>query len=247
MVTDKEYAKIYIRAVLGEGYVIPTLHVLRHRDEITEFSPKRTPCVLKPTNGSGQLMICRNADIDLDRGRLRKWFDLNYYEQKREPQYRHLIPKIIVEDFFAPNGESPPDDYKLWCVRGSPKMIQVDSGRLTGHTRNLYDTNWNRFPASLKYPARDADDPKPRLLAEMLTVARLLSAPFPFVRVDLYASETALRVGELTFTPGAAAELLQPNEFEHILGHHCFSTHGSSSKSTLHPISLQAARKSGDA
>ena len=48
------------------------------------------------------------------------------------------------------------------------------------------------------------------LLKEILEVATRLSAPFPFVRIDLYANDTKVIVGELTFCPRGLNELLLP-------------------------------------
>ena len=42
---------------------------------------------------------------------------------------------------------------------------------------------------------------RPWHLEEMLEVARRLSGPFEFVRVDLYDTPKGVRFGELTFTP----------------------------------------------
>ena len=44
----------------------------------------------------------------------------------------------------------------------------------------------------------------------MLEVATRLASRFSFVRVDLYAISTDVRVGELTFCPGGANEVLLP-------------------------------------
>ncbi|MYH36169.1 MAG: hypothetical protein F4160_05145 [Rhodospirillaceae bacterium] len=94
----------------------------------------------------------------------------------------------------------------------------MDLDRNSGHKRNLYDIFWNRIHATLLYPAKQEDDPKPVLFDEMVTVAQKLSAAFRFVRVDLYATNTEIRVGELTFVPGAAGEPLNPPEAEYTLG-----------------------------
>ena len=218
LVTDKEYAKLYISSVVGSEYTIETYRILRTPEEAETFVPDRFPCVVKPTHSSGQTTICADASASLDRDELRNWFAIRYYRRSREHNYRHLIPKIIVEEFFSEDGRTAPDDYKIFCFRGIPKFVQVDSGRFTGHTRNLYDTSWVRIPATLLYPGRERDDPKPALLDDMLALAGRLSAPFPLVRVDLYATEREIRVGELTFVPGSAGEPLNPPEAEFILG-----------------------------
>ena len=217
-VTDKEYAKLYFSSVLGSEYTIDTYRILRSVEELENYAPDRFPCVVKPTHSSGQAAICTDPSVSLDRDRLRQWFFIDHYLRSREQNYRHLVPKIIVEEFFSEDGRTVPDDYKIFCFRGVPKFVQVDSDRFSGHTRNLYDTSWNRIPASLHYPNRKEDHPKPAMLADLLHAARKLSAAFDFVRVDLYATPSEIRVGELTFVPGNVLERLEPLEAEFTLG-----------------------------
>ena len=218
--TDKEYAKQYISSVVGSNFTTETYCILRNKEELKTYVPDRFPCILKPTHSSGQQMICADRSGSLDREKLGRWFSINYYSRSREQNYRHLIPKIIVEEFFSKDGRTVPDDYKVFCFRGVPKFIQVDSGRFSQHTRNLYDTSWIRLPVTFVYPNSMKDDPKPALLGKMLHVARELSAPFPFVRVDMYSTESELRVGELTFFPKSATGSLRPAEAEFTLGKH---------------------------
>ncbi len=216
--TDKEYAKQYISSVVGNNYTTETYRILHNREELKAYIPDRFPCIFKPTHSSGQAVICADDSVSLDREELGTWFSIDYYSRSREQNYRHLVPKIIVEEFFSKDGRTVPDDYKVFCFRGVPKLIQVDSGRFSQHTRNLYDTSWVRLPVTYVYPNRTKDDPKPALLGEMLHVAQQLSAPFPFVRVDMYSTESELRVGELTFFPETASGLLSPVEAEFTLG-----------------------------
>lgn len=217
-VTDKEYAKLYIAATVGREYVIETYRMLRGKDELNGLRLERFPCILKPTHSSGQVLVCLDDSTPWDRVGLMKWFDFDLYKSKREPNYRSLVPKIIVEEFFSEDGRTIPDDYKVFCIRGVPKFVQVDGDRHSGHTRNLYDLSWKRIPAAYVYPNRERDDPKPALLDEMLNAARKLSAAFPFVRVDFYATESEIRVGELTFFPEGASGKLEPEEAEYTLG-----------------------------
>ena len=216
--TDKEYAKSYISATVGEKYVIETYRVLRSKEEFKKYSPDRFPCIIKPTHSSGQAVIFSDASTPLNREEMERWFDIDYYRSKREQNYRFLSPKIIVEELFSEDGRTVPNDYKIFCFRGDPKFIQIDLDRYSGHKRNLYDIFWNRIHATLLYPSKQEDDPKPELLDEMLSVARKLSASFEFVRIDLYATATKIKVGELTFVPGAAGEPLNPPEAEYSLG-----------------------------
>lgn len=93
-------------------------------------------------------------------------------------------------------------------------MIQVDTDRFTSQSQSFYDTEWNRIPVVALYPGKGEDEPKPMLLDRMLELARKLSAPFPFVRVDMYATEAGVRIGELTFIPWSGLLPLQPAEAE---------------------------------
>ena len=147
-VTDKEYAKQYITSKVSEKYIIETYHILRNRQQLVNFSPNRVPCVLKPTHSSGQTMICTDSITLFDREIMAKWFDINYYYVSREPNYRYLTPKIIVEEFISDDGQASPNDYKIFCFNGVPKFIQVDRDRFSRHTRNLYDISWVRIPAT---------------------------------------------------------------------------------------------------
>ena len=208
--TDKEFAKLYIESAVGPDYLPETYQVLRTADDIEAFVPDRVPCVVKPTHLSGSVLFHTDPDETVDRDLLRAWLNKGYYRGSREANYRYLRPKIIVEEFLSEDGLSVPKDYKLFCFHGVPKMIQVDSGRAYRHTRALYDTKWRRLPATWHYPESPEDDVRPEPLEEMLETAARLSSGFSFVRVDLYAILTDVRVGELTFCPGGADEVMLP-------------------------------------
>ncbi len=207
-VTDKEFVKLYVESTVGPGYAPKAYKVLRSAHDIREFVPDHIPCVLKPTHLSGPVLFHTDPDEALNRKLLVEWLHKERYSSTREGNYRHLKPKIIIEEFVSDDGVSVPKDYKLFCFHGAPKMIQVDSDRFGDHTRNFYDIGWNRLPVTYRYPGGPVDD-KPPLLEEMMRVARRLASQFSFVRVDLYASQTRVLVGELTFCPeGANAPVL---------------------------------------
>ena len=49
---------------------------------------------------------------------------------------------------------------------------------------------WNRLPITIEFPAGIEDDPKPSQFEEMIEIAKRLSRPFAFLRVDMYANDT---------------------------------------------------------
>lgn len=216
--TDKEYAKIYFSSVLGAEYVIQTYRVLREKSELEDFELEQYPCVIKPTHASGHVILCHEKLSALDFDKLRLWFELNHYKRTREHNYRHLEPKIIVEEFFSEDKSSIPKDYKFLCFNGVPRVIQVDTGRFADQFQSFYDTGWNRIPVVALFPGKKEDEKRPVLLDRMLELACQLSAPFRFVRVDMYATSTEIRIGEMTFTPWSGYQPLQPAEAEVIWG-----------------------------
>lgn len=217
-VTDKEYVKYYVAGVVGKAYTLETFDVLRSDDDISRFSVRHVPCVIKPTHMSGPVIVCTERDATFDRGVLREWLRSDYYRKSREVNYKFLKPKIIVEEFFSDDRRTVPQDYKIFCFCGEPKLIEVDSDRFVDHTRNFYDPSWNRVELTVKYPAGRTPDPRPAQLEKMLEVARRLSRPFQSIRVDMYANDFMVKVGELTNCHGGGGELIRPEGAERWLG-----------------------------
>ena len=217
-VTDKEHAKLYIAAVVGREHTIDTYNIIHTTEEVDSLNLERFPCVLKPTHLSGSALMQITHTDPPDRTLLKKWLNTDYYKLSREQNYRYLRPKIIVEEFFPENGLTPPKDYKFYCFYGVPKFIHVDSGRHIYHTRNFYDTLWNRLYFTFEYPATPVDISKPSQLQKMLDIAANLSRPFSFIRIDMYTDGVQVKVGELTNCPESAGGKLFPPDTEVTLG-----------------------------
>lgn len=217
-VSDKEYVKQYICGVVGPEYVLRTYDILRNHEDVDQLRLTRFPCVVKPTHLSGPVLFCTDPTTPIDRGLMKRWLGANYYRHSREKNYKYLRPKIIVEEFFSEDGRTPPHDYKVFCFHGRPKIIQVDSGRFQGHTRNFYDTSWNSLSVTVKYPAKTPGDDRPADLGLMLDVARQLSRAFPSIRVDMYTIDRHVKVGELTNCPDGGSGKVLPADAEVWLG-----------------------------
>jgi hypothetical protein len=210
LTSDKELVKLYVAAVLGDSYNVPTVQVLHSLTECEAYVfPAR--CVVKPTHTSGMTILRRHGEpIDLDQ--LAAWFARDYYRSSRESNYRRLVPKVIVEPFVF--NDDNPNDYKIFCVEGRPKLIQVDSDRHARHTRILFDAHWRPLSCAYKVPLPAVVPPCPPNFEAMLDAAARLSARFGFVRVDLYSNGRDLRVGELTHCPGGGTDVFHPAEGE---------------------------------
>jgi hypothetical protein len=205
-VSDKELVKIYIKATIGDEYNVPTLAVLRSADAVDDFDfPAR--CIIKPTHASAQYIL-RRAGEPIDRERIKAWFRLNYYRAGREVNYKQLLPKVIVEPLVFDNADL--SDYRFFCYHGEPKLIQVDMDRHTHHTRKILDTDWNEMDFSILYPRSNKPLARPETLPEMLRLARALSAPFSFVRIDLYSDNQRVIAGEITNVSANAGGIFRP-------------------------------------
>ena len=94
-----------------------------------------------------------------------------------------------------------------------------DKDRYIGHKRNFYDMDWNNLSVVSDCPGfDDAGMEKPKGFDEMVRVAEVLSADFPFVRVDLYYLRDQVYFGELTFYPWSGYVQFVPDDFDFELG-----------------------------
>lgn len=221
VMVDKCAAKQWVAKRIGEQYIIPTLGVWQHFDEI-DFDTLPDQFVLKCTHDSGGLVIVKDKktlDKKAAKRKLEKCLRKNYYYFNREWAYKGVPPRIIAEKYMVDETGTDLKDYKVFTFDGQPKLIQVDFDRFTNHRRNLYTPQWQYIDAEIDYPA----DPKvkiapPQKLDEMLKLAHKLSVGYPHIRVDFYSIREHIYFGELTLYHGGGLETFRPEEFGKTLG-----------------------------
>lgn len=214
--TDKAYAKSYVQAKLGEGFTPRTYALLKSKSEIRQFDfPEH--CVIKGTHDSGSIFIRRNGEA-VDIAKLESWLDRDYYRVFREPHYRLLHPKLIVEELLSSVNTTDLADYKIFCFSGFPAFIQVDTNRFSGHTRSFFSPRWNRLNFSMNFLSPDSVPAQPAGLPDMLLAARVLSADFSFLRVDFYQLDGRILIGELTSFPEGSHTKFYPDEADFLAG-----------------------------
>ena len=212
---DKYGVREIIAKQLGEDYSIPLLGVWDSADEV-DFDKLPKKFVLKATHGCEYNIICKDKsklDIEKTRLQLAKWLEEDFYMEEREPQYKDIKPRVVAEKYIE-DESGQLRDYKFYCAKGEPKLIQFDTDRFTGHKSELLDTNWVRLEKvqCATFSSLGPKTPKPKVLDKMLEVARILSRDFWFVRVDMYLVGDKIYFGELTFTPGDAMVTFDPPE-----------------------------------
>lgn len=221
VMVDKYAVKDYVKKIIGEDYLIPTLGVWNRFEEI-DFETLPQQFVLKCTHDSGGLVICtdkNSLDIEEARKKINSSLKNNYYWHSREWPYKNVKPRIIAEQYMVDESGVELKDYKVFNFNGEPKFIQVDFGRFSGHRRNLYDTSWEYMDIENYYPTdRNTKIEMPICLKEMLELSRKLSAGIPHLRTDFYVINGKLYFGELTFFHGSGMKQYQPRSFERTMG-----------------------------
>lgn len=208
-ITDKHLVKDHITALVGHGHVVPTLAILRTREEIDRFQFP-TSCVVKPTHSCQEVLFVDGAQPTAEeRQRLKYWLWKDYYPANREPNYRGLEHKIIVEPVIG-GRIGAIEDIKVMCFHGRPKFIQVDHDRFGAHGRDFFDIRGERLEMEMRFGPAGRPFPYPDKIARLLEIARTLSAGFPFLRVDFYVSGVDVFVGELTSFPSNCTKSFRP-------------------------------------
>lgn len=220
-VTDKELAKYFVNYHLGYAATPETYGVFNRPEELTTGNLVER-CVLKPTHLSGEVVYYDPAEglTDQQRDTLVRWFETDWYRKSRERNYKNLRRRVIAEKIV--DEREAITDYKVFCVHGEPRLIQVDHARHTDHSRVIYTADWEPFDFSYHWAPLGKPMPRPDLLPKMLDHARRLAAFFSFIRVDFYITDERLYVGELTNCHYNALCFFDDIEQERALSRHLF-------------------------
>ncbi len=211
--TCKVNVKSFIEDRLGPDFIVPTIDVLNTAEELDRYHfPER--CVAKPAHNCGEFIIFDGRKpTKRERKRMREWFKLDYFYFSREPNYKDLDRRVIIEPFLNVGGH-PPADVKIFCFHGEPKIIQLDIARTISHSRAFYDVEGEPIPAEFHLPRHDGAFPYMAQLDELLRACRAVSSDFPALRVDFYVLDNRIYIGELTHFVRNCAGRFQPETLD---------------------------------
>ncbi len=203
-IVDKYAVKKYIADIIGEEHIIPTLGVWENFDDI-DFDSLPDQFVLKCTNGSGGIVICRDK-ASFNKKQAKKIIDkalkTDYYIISREWPYKDVRPRVIAEKYLTDTPDTSSfTDYKFFCFDGVADNVMIVAGRSDNNTKFYhFDKNWNlcRYNRLCRSLPEGFTMDKPEQMDEMFEIAEKLSVGFPEVRVDLYISNGQIYFGELT-------------------------------------------------
>ncbi len=214
--SDKYTARTYVGSKVGEQHLVK---LLWHGTDPSAIPFDTLPAeyVIKTNHGSGQIIVVKGeADRRDIIGRLSVWLKSNYYWSCRECQYYHIKPRVMIEEYLRNQDGSGPLDYRFWCFKGIPEVIQVDN---RAHDINpFFDTKWNQLDLYYREGTSRPAMAQPSNFEQMMLIASQLSAGFDFVRVDLYNVDGKIYFGEFTLTPTAGMFKLRPESWDLKLG-----------------------------
>jgi hypothetical protein len=221
---DKYKVRKYIEQCNLSDILVKSYGVWKKAEEI-DFSVLPEKFVLKTNNSSGKvLLVYDKSKLNIEQTRilLNKWVNEKRGLISFEPHYWNIDRRIIAEEFLEDNLHnrlsSSLIDYKFFCFHGEPNIVNVlfDRNNLIvgspekksklNYRENIFDLDWNLRTDMFANPTgldMSLIIPKPNCFDEMIKICRILSKPFPQVRVDLYEVNNKVYFGEMTFTSGS--------------------------------------------
>lgn len=217
---DKYEVRKFVEERIGTTYLNDCFGIWNDVSDI-DFEKLPSKFVLKPTNGSGDVIICNNKEnFDWNSAKIKlKQNQKRHFSLKtREWAYYDLPYRIIGERYIESNDQYQIKDYKFFCFNGEPQFLFVASERGTENLKfDFFDLNWNWLPVTNNHE-HNPNQAKPEHFDEMLEVCRKLSKEFPHVRVDLYEEEGKIYFGELTFYHFGGFTKFEPDEWDYKFG-----------------------------
>jgi hypothetical protein len=218
-VVDKLAVRDFVVDRVGSD-CLNALHASGPRLEDIDVASLPPAFIVKCTHGCDFNIVVTNrqaVDWPAIVERIDRWLNINYYDMRREWVYKHIPPRVVVEQLLVTSDPRGLLDYKVYCFHGRARFIQVDLNRQTNHLRNLYDLDWRRLPCELHYPG-GGDVERPPNYDAMIELAERLSTGFPFVRVDMFNLQGRIVFGEMTFYPGNGFIAFTPERFDRMFG-----------------------------
>ena len=219
---DKYAVKKYVSDKIGEKYIIPTIGVWDHFDEI-DFAALPDQFVLKCTHDSGGLVICKDKsklDMQAAKEKIEKSLATDFYKAGREWPYKNVPRRIIAETYMEDDATKELRDYKFFCFDGVVKWLFIATDRQNREEPyfDFFDMDFNHLDMRHGHPNAPFNVEKPKNFELMKKLSSVLSKGFPEVRVDLYEVNGQVYFGEMTFFHHTGRVLFDPAEWDTIFG-----------------------------
>lgn len=215
---DKYLVRNYVKEKIGEQHLIPLIYQTQDVNTITPDIIKNGPVIIKTSHLSGPPLTIVKEEKELDLKTIKKEFNRalrkNYYYERREPHYKDITPRIIVEKLLLDDSGKVPKDFKFHVFNKKVSFIQVDYDRFTEQKRNFFSPEWELLPfqwsplkkGKLYENLAIKDNSPPKNLKKCIMLAEKLCPDVSYCRIDLYNEHKNIYFGEITFYHGAGIE-----------------------------------------
>lgn len=230
---DKYEVKDWVKAKIGEEYVIPTLGVWDSFEEIP-FDELPNQFVLKTTHGGGSVgvVICKDKqafDKEAARKKLNHSMHISGYEKHREWPYKNVHRRIIAEKYMEEASSNTKitesagvlNDYKFFCFDGEVKYLFIATERQKAGEEvkfDFFDADFNHLNLVQHHPMSGKEIQKPQTFDEMKRIAGILSEGIPQIRCDLYEIDGKVYFGEMTFFHHGGVVPFHPEKWDYEFG-----------------------------
>lgn len=220
---DKYEVKNIVAEKIGEEYIIPTLGVWNHFDEI-DFDKLPNQFVLKCTHDSGGLIVVKDKS-KLDKNAARKKIEYclkhSFFWGMREWPYKNVKPRIIAEQYMEDTKTKELRDYKFFCFDGDVKALFIATERQKAGDEtkfDFFDAEYNHLPFTNGHPNANTLPEKPVQFELMKQLAAKLSKGMPQARIDFYEVDGKVYFGEVTFFHWSGLTPFVPEEWDYKFG-----------------------------
>ena len=220
---DKVAVKDYVKSIIGEDYIIPTLGVYDKFNEI-DFEKLPNSFVIKCAHDSGGIVICpnkENFDYTAAKKKIEKYQKRDFYLGWREWPYKNVPRRIIVEQYMEDKKTKELRDYKFFTFNGKVKALFIASDRQNPNEDtkfDFFDESYNHLPIINGHPNANTLPERPKNFELMKELAEKLAVGIPHVRVDFYEIDGKVYFGEMTFFHWSGVVPFEPKEWDLIFG-----------------------------
>lgn len=225
---DKYDVRKYVEQV-GLAKYLNTVYGVYNSTKEIEFETLPRSFVLKDTLGGGGnsvILVKDKNSISWTEicAQMEKWVNQpdNAKTPGREWVYEGRKHRIIIEELLESDETGDLPDYKFFCFHGKPEFLYMMSDYTQHHSKGrlgFLTTDFKLLPVQRAdfLPMQEQPE-KPLNYTEMLDAAKVLSAPFPHVRVDMYNINGKIIFGELTFFNASGYVQFTPDTFDYKMG-----------------------------
>lgn len=224
---DKVRVREYV-AECGLGHILTEQYGIYESADEIDFENLPDECFIKCNHNSAGNFHWKRANkpnIEYIRKKFQRMLSINQYSLSEEWAYKNIKPLIVCEEFLRASSPETFIDFNFFCFNGEPELVMynldlcAENGDHADGRRAVFNKNFEPIEMTTSVEVLPYESiKKPYNYQEMLEYARILSKPFPHVRVDFFLVDGIIHFGELTFYSGSGYGKFYPEYWQDIVG-----------------------------